>query len=118
MLKYISDECMLMEVDWGGNVKLNYTSCGCMLKEVDWGGKLILNSMVDWGNHETHPNGHNIYDADWGGHVSSSNHMTEFSLSEVDCGAHDSSYFLYLVCTDLDAKPKDFFNQELWGGLS
>ena len=56
MLKYISDECMLMEVDWGDNVKLNYTSCGCMLKEVDWGGKLILNSMVDWGNHETHPN--------------------------------------------------------------
>ena len=38
MLKYISDECMLMEVDWGGNLKLNYTSCGV---------KLILNFMVD-----------------------------------------------------------------------
>ena len=38
-------------------------------------------------------------------------------MSEVDWGAHDSSYFLYLVYIDLDAKPKDFFTQELWGGL-
>ena len=98
MLKYISDVCMLMEVDWGGNLKLNYTSCGCMLMEVDWGGKLMINSMVDQGTHGTHPNGHNIYEVDWGGHGSSSNHMTEFSLSKVDWGAHDSSYFLTL-CT-------------------
>ena len=28
--------------------------------DVDWGGKLIVNSNVDWGIHETHPNGHNI----------------------------------------------------------
>ena len=32
-------------------------------------------------------------------------------------GAHDSSFFLFLVNIDYDAKPKDFFTQELWGGL-
>ena len=37
-------------------------------------------------------------------------------LSEVDWGAHDSSFFLYLVHIDHDAKPKDFFTQGLWGG--
>ena len=72
--------------------------------------------MVNWGVHETYPNGHNISAVDWGDHDSSCNHMNEFSLSEVDWGAHDSSYFLYLVHIDLDAKPKDFFTQELWGG--
>ena len=34
MLKYTSNRCILMEVDWGGNLKLNYTSSGCMLMEV------------------------------------------------------------------------------------
>ena len=53
-----------MEVDWGGKLKLNYTSCGCMLMEVDWGGKLIVNSTVNWGVHETYPNGHNISEVD------------------------------------------------------
>ena len=48
MLKYTSNGCLLMEVDWGGNLKLIHTSCECMLMEVDWGGKLILNSTVDW----------------------------------------------------------------------
>ena len=48
LLKYTSNGCLLMEVDWGGNLKLIHTSCECMLMEVDWGGKLILNSMVDW----------------------------------------------------------------------
>ena len=38
-------------------------------------------------------------------------------LSEVDWGACDSSFFLYLVHIDHDAKPKDFFTQGLWGGL-
>ena len=38
-------------------------------------------------------------------------------LSEVDWGAHDSSFFLYLVHIDHDAKSKDFFTQGLWGGL-
>ena len=89
-----------MEVDWGGKLKLNFTSCGCMLMEVDWGGKLIVNSMVHWGDHDP-----------------SLNPMDEYSISEVDWGAHDSSYFLYLMYIDLDAKPKDFFTQELWGGL-
>ena len=117
MLKYTSNVCMLMEVDWGGNLKLTHTSCGYMLMEVDWGGKLILNSMVDWQTHETHPNGHNISEVDWGGPDSSSNHMNEFLLSEVDWGAHDSSFFLFLVNIDYDAKPKDFFTQELWGEL-
>ena len=81
---YTSSGCMLMEFDWGGKLKLNYTSCGCLVMEVDWGGKLIVNSMVDWGTHETHPNGHNISEVDWGGHDSSSNHMNEFLFSEVD----------------------------------
>ena len=106
-----------MEVDWGGILKLNYTSCGCMLMEVDWGGKLIVNSMVNWGVHETHPNGHNISEVDWVNHDSSSNHMNEFLLSEVDWGAHDSSFFLFLANIDYAAKPKDFFTQEYWGGL-
>ena len=43
--------------------------------------------------------------------------MDEYSISEVDWGAHDSRYFLYLVHIDPDAKPKHFFTQELWGGL-
>ena len=38
-------------------------------------------------------------------------------LSEVDWGAHDPSFFLYLVHIDHDAMPKDFFTQGLWGGL-
>ena len=44
--------------------------------------------------------------------------MDEWSISEVDWGTHDSNYFLYLVYIDLDAKPKYFFTQELWGELS
>ena len=39
-------------------------------------------------------------------------------LSEVDWGAHDSSFFLYLVHIDHDAKPKDFFTQGLCRGLT
>ena len=106
-----------MEVDLGGNLKHNYTSNGSMLMEGDWGGKLIINSMVDWRAHETHPNGHNISEVDWGGHDSSSNHMNEFLLSEVDWGAHGSSFSLFLVNIDYDAKPMEFFTQGLWGEL-
>ena len=77
---------------------LNNTSCKFMLKEVDSGGKHPINSVVDWQSHDTYPAGHNI--------------------SEVDGGAlHDSSFFLFLVNIDYDAKPNDFFAQELWGGL-
>ena len=37
----------------------------------------------------------------------------------MDWGAlHDPSFFLFLVNIDHDAKPKDFFTQELWAGLS
>ena len=113
MLKHKSSGNMLMEVDWGGNLKNNYTSCGSMLMEVDWGGKLLINSMVDWGAHETY----NISEIDWGGHGSRSNHMTEFLLSEVDWGAHDSSFFLFLVIIDCDAKSMEFFTQGLQGEL-
>ena len=36
----------------------------------------------------------------------------------MDLGAlHDSSFFLFLVNIDYDAKPKYFYTQELWGGL-
>ena len=86
--------------------------------EVDWGRKLIANSMVNWGSHKTYPNGQNISEVDWGDLDSSWNHMNEFLLSEVDWGAHDSSFFHFLVNIDYDAKPKDFFIQELWGELS
>ena len=48
--------------------------------------------------HETYPTGHNISEVDWG-------------------ALHDSSFFLFLVNIDYDANPKDFFTQELWGGL-
>ena len=70
-----------------------------MLKEVDWGGKHPINSVVDWQRHETYPTGHKISEVEWG-------------------ALHDSSFFLFLVNIDYDAKPKDFFTQELWGGLS
>ena len=43
--------------------------------------------------------------------------MTEFLFSEVDCGAHDLSFFFFLVNFDCDAKPMEFFTQELWGEL-
>ena len=32
-------------------------------------------------------------------------------------GEHDSSFFLFLVKIDYDAKPVEFFTQELWGEL-
>ena len=36
----------------------------------------------------------------------------------MDWGAlHDSSFFCFLINIDYDGKPKDFFTQELWGGL-
>ena len=75
---------------------LNNTSCRLMLKEVDWGRKQPINSVVDWLSHGTYPTGHNISEVDWG-------------------ALHDSSFFLFLVNIDYDAKPKDFFTQELWG---
>ena len=40
------------------------------------------------------------------------------SLKWIGGALHDSSFFLFLVNIDYDAKPKDFFTQELWGGLS
>ena len=78
---------------------VSFNGIGFMLKEVDWGGKHPINSVVDWQRHETYPTGHNISEVDWG-------------------ALHDSSFFLFLVNIDYDAKPKDFFTQELWGGLS
>ena len=63
--------------------------------------------------------GLNISEVDWGDHDPSTNNMNKILLSEVDWGAlHDSSFFLFLVNIDYDAKPKDFFTQELGGGLS
>ena len=117
MLKNTSNGNMFIEVYWGGNLKLSYTSTGSMLMEVNWGSKLIINSMVDWGAHETHPNGHNISEVDWVGHGSSSNYMKKFLLSEVDWGARDSSIFSFLVNIDYDAKSMGFFTQGLWGEL-
>ena len=76
--------------------------------EVDWRVKLRVNHI-----HECMPS-----EVHWGDHDPSLNPMDEYSISEVDWGAHDSSYFLFLVNIDYDAKTKDFFTQELWGGLS
>ena len=106
-----------MEVDWQGNLKLIHSSCGCMPMEVDWECKLILDSIVGWGTYGTHPNGHNIFKVDWGGHGFSSIHMTEFLLSEVDWEAHDSSFSHFLVNIDYDEKPMEFFTPGLWGEL-
>ena len=39
------------------------------------------------------------------------------SCSEVDWGAHDSSFFLYLQYIVHDGDPNDFFTQGLWGEL-
>ena len=62
--------------------------------------------------------GLNISEVDWGDHDPSINNMNEILLSVVDWGAfHVSRFFLFLVNIDYDAKPKDFFTQELWGGL-
>ena len=83
-LNYTSCGCMIMEVDWGGKLKHNYTSCGCMLMEVDWEGKLILNSMVNWGAHETHQNEHSTTRVHWGDHDPSLNPLDKYSISEVD----------------------------------
>ena len=132
ILNYTSSGCMLMDVDWGGNLRIiswkeqtkhNYTSIGPMFMEVDWAGKLKLNctscrcSMVDWQAHGIHPTGDSISEVDWGGHDSSPNHMNEFLFSEVDWGAHDSSLFLFLVNIDYDANPKEIFIQGLWREL-
>ena len=35
----------------------------------------------------------------------------------MDSASQKSNFFLYLVHIDHDAKPKDFFPQQLWGGL-
>ena len=91
-------------------------------------------SEVDWGAHETHPNGHSItevdwgghdpslyltdgcmlLEVDWGGHGSSPSHITsECMLSEVDWGAGDSSFFLYLKYIDHYGDPNDLFTQGL-----
>ena len=75
--------------------------------------------MANWQGHETHPTGHNTSEVDWGGHDPNPNHMNEpfLKLSEVDCGAHDSSVFLFLVNIDYDAKPNESPIQGLWGEL-
>ena len=58
--------------------------------EVDWGGgKLTINSIPDWGAHETHPKGHSITEVDQGDHDASPIHMNEFLCSENDWGEHD-----------------------------
>ena len=59
---------------------------GSRLMEVDWGGKLRVNHI-----HECMPS-----ELHWGDHDPSLNPMEEYSISEVDWGAHDSSYFFTL----------------------
>ena len=73
---------------------LNTTSCGFMIR----GGKHPINCVVDWQSQRTYPTGHTISEVDWG-------------------ALHDLCFFLFLVNIDYDANPKDFFTQELRGGL-
>ena len=56
--------------------------------------------------------GCSISEIDRGAHDSSPNVMNGFLLSEVDWGACDSSFFLYLKCIDHNGKPKDLFTQD------
>ena len=114
---YTSSECMLMEVDWGCKLKLNYTSCGCMLVEVDWGGKLIVNSIVNWGAHETHQNEHTTTRVHWGDHDQARILWMNTASLKLIGEPMTQVTFSILVYIDLDAKPKEFFTQELWGGL-
>ena len=95
----------IKEADWGDKLKLSYTTFGYMLMEIDWGGKPNYTSygcpMANWKGHKTH----------------NPNHMNESLLSEVDCGAHDSSVFFFLVNIDYDAKPNESSIQGIWGEL-
>ena len=89
---------------------LSNTSCGFMLKEVGWGRNLKLSYTSG---------GLNISEVHWGDHDPSTKNMKKILLSELDWGAlHVSSFFLFLVNIDYDAKPKDVLTQESWGGLS
>ena len=119
--KYRSNECILMEVDQRGKLKLDYTSYGYMLMKIDWGGKFNCTPcgclMASWSGHETCPTGHNASEVDWGGHDPNLNHMNESLLSEVDWGAHDSCVFVFLVNIDYDANPDKSSIQGLWGEL-
>ena len=43
--------------------------------KVDWGGKIIVNSMVNWGVHETHQTEHSTTRVHWGDHDPTLNPM-------------------------------------------
>ena len=45
------------------------------------------------------------------------NPLDKYSISEVDGGTHDSSFFLFLVSIDYDAKTNEFLTQGLRGEL-
>ena len=77
----------------------------------------VCHPEVDSGAHEAHQNGYSITEVDWGGHDPIPYPMDGCMFSDIDWEAHDSSFFLYLVHIDHDAKLKDFFMQGLWGGL-
>ena len=77
-------------------------------------------SEVDWGDPkgESTKLGPSLMEADWGGKFKPNHITSECMLSEVDWGAHDSIFSLYLKLIDHDGEPNDFFTQGLWGGLS
>ena len=56
-------------------------------------------------------------EVDWGGKIKPNQTTSECMLTEVDWGAHDSSFFLYLKYIDHNGKPKHLFTQGLWGRL-
>ena len=78
-----------------------------------WTGETNSNSVVDCGTDESHHNEHSTTKVQWGGHDTDIKPMDGYSISEVDWRAHDSSYFLYLVHIDPDAKSKNFSTKEM-----
>ena len=86
------------------NAALNH---GLSLSEVDWGDP----------KGEATKHGSSLMEVDWGGKFKPNHITSECMLSDIDWGAHDSSFFLYLKCITHDRETKDSFTQGLWGGL-
>ena len=43
--------------------------------------------------------------------------LLQLDTTSMKGALNDSSFFLFLVNIDYDAKPQDFFSQGIWGGL-
>ena len=72
-------------------------------------------SEVDWSDPkgESTKHGPSLVEVNWAGKIEPYHTTNVCMLSEVDWGAHDSSFFLYLKLVDHDGEPKDIF-KILW----